>query len=154
MANFRLGMNAKLYLEKTPTLLTGANQAAVLASMTEVPNVRDLTLNLSTGEADITTRDNNGFRAYAATLKDGSVDFEMILRDNDLLLNDIEDAWTDGSERAVFVADQDKATAGAQGLLSNMVVTNFSRSEPLEDAIIISVSLRPSSETEYYEVSA
>jgi hypothetical protein len=35
-------------------------------------NVRDVTLNLETGEADVTTRANSGWKQTFATLKDGS----------------------------------------------------------------------------------
>jgi hypothetical protein len=38
----------------------------------------------------------------------------------------------------------------AQGLVSNFVVTNFSRTEPLEDAIKVSVTAKPSSFTQWY----
>ena len=36
-----------------------------------------MTLNLEEGEADVTTRANNGWRATEPTLKEGSVEFEM-----------------------------------------------------------------------------
>jgi hypothetical protein len=64
----RLGLDAKLYRN------TGTYAAPV---WNEVKNVKDLTLNLEAGEADVTTRGNNGWRATLATLKDGSVEFEM-----------------------------------------------------------------------------
>ena len=66
-----LGMNAGLYQgtaeETDPTL------------MTEVDNVRDVTLTLEAGEADITTRGNSGWRATAPTLRECSVEFQMVL---------------------------------------------------------------------------
>lgn len=34
-------------------------------------------LNLEKGEADVTTRANNGWRATKGTLKEGSIEFEM-----------------------------------------------------------------------------
>jgi len=65
----KLGMEAKLYRNSgnysTPRWV-------------EMPNVKDLTLNLEAGEADVTTRGNAGWRATVATLKDGSIEFEMV----------------------------------------------------------------------------
>ena len=58
MADFILGMNAKIYQGPPDT---------ALASLTEMGNVRDVTLSLEAGEADITTRANSGWRATAPT---------------------------------------------------------------------------------------
>ena len=65
----KLGLDAKLY-RNTGTFASPA--------WNEVINVKDLTLNLEAGEADVTTRGNNGWRATVATLKDGSIEFEMV----------------------------------------------------------------------------
>ncbi|OQA81987.1 MAG: hypothetical protein BWY31_03485 [Lentisphaerae bacterium ADurb.Bin242] len=59
-----LGLDAKLLRGTAGT--TGA---------TEVKNVKDLTLNLESGEADVTTRATNGWRASVATLKEASLEF-------------------------------------------------------------------------------
>lgn len=37
-----------------------------------------MTLSLETGEADVTTRANSGWRATVGTLKEASVEFEMV----------------------------------------------------------------------------
>jgi hypothetical protein len=63
----KLGMDAKAYYGEAGATAT-----------TELTNIKDLTLNLETGQADVTTRGNQGWRATIATLKDGSVEFEMI----------------------------------------------------------------------------
>lgn len=153
MANYMLGMNAKIYMD-TSVPLTGSNQAAWIAGPPdELTNVRDVTLNLETGEADITTRANSGWRATAPTLKDGSVDFEMVWKTTDTLFDEIETAWSAGTEISFFVTDGGLAT-GFKGLLSNMTVTNLSRSEPLDGAVMYSVTLKPSSYSEWYEVPA
>lgn len=66
----KLGLDAKLYycvagIGGTPTWV-------------ELTNVKNVTLNLQKGEADVTTRANNGWKATAATLKEGSIEFEMV----------------------------------------------------------------------------
>ena len=65
----KLGMDAKLY-----------RNTGTYASPTwnEVKNVKDVTLNLEAGSADVTTRGNGGWRANIATLKDASLEFEMV----------------------------------------------------------------------------
>jgi len=69
MAAYVMGMNAKLYY--------GA-AAAALGAMTELSNVKDLTVTLDAGEADITTRANSGWRATAATLREATVTWDMV----------------------------------------------------------------------------
>ena len=54
----KLGMEAKLYRN------TGTY---ALPTWVELTNVKDLTLNLEAGEADVTTRGNAGWRATVAT---------------------------------------------------------------------------------------
>jgi hypothetical protein len=65
--SIRLGMQAKLY-----------HGTAGASATTELTNVKDVTLNLETGEADISVRASQGWRATVATLKNGSVEFSML----------------------------------------------------------------------------
>jgi len=144
----KLGMDCKLYYDSTP--LAGPPSGG---SWTEMPNAKDVTLNLETGEADITTRANNGWRATAATLKDGSIEFEMLWDPNDAGFTAIQTAWANAAEIAMAAMDGAIATSGSQGLASNFTVTNFSRNEPLEEAVTVSVTIKPSSYTTWYEVT-
>ncbi len=148
---YRLGMNAKMYLGNA--LIDGTDEAAVEAvTWTEQSNVKDLTLNLETGESDITTRGNNGWRATAPTLKDGTVEFQLRWDPDDITgFEALRDAWLNSTEIAGLVLDTAKDTVGAQGLASNFTVTNFSRDESLEEAIMVDVSIKPSSDTSWYE---
>lgn len=147
----KLGMECKFY--RCASLIDDASNTPALATWVEVTNVRDLTLNLETGEADITTRANSGWRATAATLKDGSIEFEMLWDTDDAGFSAIQDAWSGSSEIALAAMDADIETAGSEGLAGNFVVTNFSRSEPLEEGVMVSVTVKPSSDTEWYEVA-
>ncbi len=67
MATFILGKDAKLY-----------HGTAGSTATTEMSNVRDVTLNLEAGEADVTTRANSGWRATAPTLRECTCEFEMV----------------------------------------------------------------------------
>jgi hypothetical protein len=130
----KLGLDAKLYRN------TGTQPAPV---WNEIKNVRDVTLNLEAGEADVTTRGNNGWRATVATLKDGSVEFEMVWDTADDDFGAIRDAFLNHTALEFAVMDGDIATAGSQGLRASCMVTNFSRNEALEEAITVSVTVKP-----------
>lgn len=131
----RLGMDAKLYY-KPGGISSGG-------TWTELANTKDVTLSLETGEADVTTRGNQGWRAIVATLKNGSVEWEMVWDTDDTGFTAIKDAYFTNSAIALAVMDGDIATAGNQGLQADFSVTNFSRSEPLEEALSVSVTAKP-----------
>ena len=147
----KLGLNCKFY--HSDTLLDGDVNTPSTVTWQEISNVKDLTLNLETGEADITTRANNGWRATLATLKDGSIEFEMLWETGDAGFNALKTAWATGAEIALAAMDGDIETAGSEGLAGNFTVTNFSRSEPLEEGVTVSVTVKPSSQTDWYEVT-
>jgi len=127
-------MSARLYRN------TGTYAAPVWAAMN---NVKDLTLNLEKGEADVTTRANDGWRATLPGLKEGSIEFEMVWDTEDAAFTAIQEAYFDDTTVEVAVMDGDITASGSQGLRASMGVTNFSRSEPLEEAMGVSVTLKP-----------
>lgn len=131
---FVLGMNAKLYRN------TGSYGSP---TWDEVTNVRDVTLNLETGEADVTTRGNNGWRATVATLRDASVEFEMVWDTTDTDFTAIQQAFLNNTTIEFAVMDGNIATSGNQGLRATMMVTSFSRNEALEEALTVSVTIKP-----------
>lgn len=109
----------------------------------DVPNVRDLTLNLEKGEADVTTRGSGGWRQKIGTLKEGSVEFEMVWEPGDADFEAFRDAWLDNELIDVAVMDGDIEEAGRQGLHAVMEVLSFSRAESLEEGVMSSVKLSP-----------
>lgn len=130
----KLGLDAKLYRN------TGTHAAP---AWNEVKNVKDVTLSLEAGEADVTTRANAGWRATVATLKDGSVEFEMVWDTADDDFTAIRDAFLNHTAIEFAVMDGDIAAAGSQGLRAACAVTNFSRNEALEEAITVGVTVKP-----------
>ena len=130
----RLGLDAKLYRNK------GTYDTPDWEEMT---NVKDLTLNLESGEADVTTRGNMGWRATVATLKDGSIEFEMVWDTADAGFTAIQQAWFNNTPIEFAVMDGDITTAGSQGLRATFSIIKFSRNEPLEEALSVSVSSKP-----------
>lgn len=131
----RLGLEARLYyctdgIGGTPT-------------WTEICNVKNVTLTLEKGEADVTTRSNSGWRATKGTLKDGSIEFEMLWDPEDTAFSAIRAAYFANSAIGIAVMDGPVNTVGSQGLWADCDVTTFTRNEPLEDAMTVSVTLKP-----------
>lgn len=129
----RLGLDCKLYRN------AGSYNSP---DWREVGNVRDVTLNLEKGEADVTTRANNGWRAIAGTLKDGTVEFEMVWDTSDSNFTALQSAYFGNTQVEMAVMDGSINTIGSQGLRATFEVMNFSRNEALEEAVTVSVTLR------------
>ena len=130
----KLGLSAKIYRN------TGTYATPV---WNEIKNVKDLTLTLETGEADVTTRGNAGWKATVATLKDGSIEFEMVWDTADDDFGAIRDTFLNRGAMEFAVMDGDITVSGSQGLRATCMVTNFSRNEALEEAIKVSVTVKP-----------
>lgn len=126
----KLGMEAKLYYK------VGGQGGG--GSWNELANTRDVTLNLETGEADVTTRANSGWRATVGTLKEASVEFEMVWDTADAGFTAIKNAFFNNEMIGLRVLDGD----GGQGLQADFSITNFSRNEALEEAITVSVTAK------------
>jgi hypothetical protein len=136
---FLLGMNAKIYQGTAGSALSG---------LTEMGNVKDVTLSLEAGEADVTTRANQGWRATAPTLRECTAEFEMLWKPGDTGFDAIKTAYlTAGSIRLAVLTgakspDGIATAAGSEGPLADFSITNFSRSEPLEEGVMVSVTAK------------
>lgn len=124
---FVLGMNAKAYYG-----------VAGSSANTEMGNVRDLTLTLEAGEADVTTRSNSGWRATAPTLRECTVEFEMVWDPTDTGFTAIRTAFLSSGLIALKILDK----AGGQGPDGDFAITSFTRNEPLEEALTVSVTAK------------
>jgi len=159
----QLGMNGKMYYLASGTRDTwgtanadGIYVGSAPASLTEMGNVRDVTLNLEEGEADVTTRANNGWRATEPTLKDGSIEFEMVYDPTDAGFSKILGAWLNRTVIPMAILDAAKDVAGTMGLWADFKVISFSKSEPLEEGQMVSVTVKPAYSTvapEWVQVS-
>lgn len=128
-----LGMNCKAY-----------RNTASYASPTwnEIVNVRDLSLSLEADEADVTTRGNNGWKATVQTLKDATVEFQMVWDTADADFTAFQEAFLDNTTIECAFMDGPISTNGQQGLRATFMVTNFSRTENLTEAVMVDVSLK------------
>lgn len=141
---FLLGMNAKIYQGPAGT---------ALASLTEMGNVKDVTLNLEAGEADVTTRANQGWRATAPTLRECTAEFEMLWKPGDAGFDAVKNAFLSAGTIRLAVLTGEKATSGTEGPLGDFSITNFSRNEPLEEGVTVSVTAKLAVFAEWVEVA-
>lgn len=126
-----LGLNAKLFRG------TAGTQGAM-----EMTNVKDVTLSLETGDADVTTRATQGWRASVATLKEGSLEFEMNYDTADADFTAIQTAFLANTPLAFFVSD-----GAGNGLDADWSITAFNIEQPLEEAMSVSVTAKPTAST-------
>jgi hypothetical protein len=130
----RLGMEARLYRNT-------ANYAS--PTWVEVTNVKDVTLNLEKGEADVTTRANNGWRATVGTLKEASIEFQMVWDTEDDGFAAIQEAFFGNSAIEFAVMSGDITDPDSEGLRATCDVFSFTRNEALEEAIMVDVTIKP-----------
>ena len=126
-----LGLNAKL--------LRGAAGAT---GTTEVKNVKDLTLNLESGEADVTTRATGGWRATAGTLKEASLEFRILYDTEDADFQAFQAAYFSNTPIALFITD-----GAGSGLDADWSITAFTVEQPLEEAVSVSITAKPTAST-------
>ncbi len=128
----RLGLDARLYYG-----------AAGSGATTELTNVKDLTLNLEKAEADVTTRANQGWRATVGTLKDASIEFQMVWDTADAGFSAIRQAFLADTPMDFRVLSGASNDPQSEGLLATCEVFSFTRNEALEEAITVDVTIKP-----------
>lgn len=131
-----LGLDAK-------TFFIGTITSPVWSDL--VGPIRDETLNLEKALADVTDRRANGWRLQVGTLKDATVDLQMIYEPGDADFDQFENAFFNNTQLVLgfMDADPNDGAGSYYGLLGAFQVTGFSIPRPLEDAIIVDVTLTP-----------
>ena len=119
MAKYKLGLDC--------VLTVGGSQ---------IKDAKDVTLNIERGDADVTTRNSNGWRAHLGTLKDASIEFNILTGGDSF--SGLLSMFTGRTAASVAVS------GGNLSFSASMVVTNFGVSQPLEDGVGVAVTLRPS----------
>ncbi len=150
MGTTLLGLNAKLYYLSSGERATwgtadadNIHEGAAPANLVEMGNARDVTLNLEQGEADVTTRANNGWEATEPTLKKGSIEFEMIYDPADQGFTKVLAAWLSRTPIAMAALDGSKDVAGTMGMWADFKVISFTKSEALQEGQAVSVTVKP-----------
>jgi len=130
MAVAKLGLDAQLNFK--------AGGVAAGGTWAEMVNCKDVTFNMEKGEADVTTRGNNGWRAMKAILKEGSVEWEMVNDDTDTGLAAVKNSFLNNAVLGLQILDEDSG----EGLQADFEVFGFTRNEPLEEAQTYSVTAK------------
>ena len=136
MGDVVYGIDCKLYYK------AAAHAAWVgVAGLTELGNCRNVTLTMTSDEADTTTRTNNGWKANEPTLKSAQIEFEMVWDNTDDGFTAFMDAWINRTK--LSVACLTGSTAGSKGLWAACKVFSFTREEPLEGVATAKVVIKP-----------
>jgi len=109
----------------------------------ELALVKDVRLNTSRGEADVTTRNSGGWKQTVGALLDASIEFEMPWDTEDAGLQAVKDAYFGGTLLGLAVMDGDIEEGGSEGLWADCAILRFERNEPLEGAATVSVTAKP-----------
>ena len=133
----RIGLNCKLYRNTA----TGSTAYAT-PTWTEIVNVRDVTIPMTKGEAD-TSRRGSTWKTRRGTLKDASIDFQLIHDDADPAFTALLASYVDGTPIDLLALDGATSDPYAQGLRATCEVFNFQPGQPLEGAVVYDVSCKP-----------
>jgi predicted secreted protein len=132
-------MNAKTYFGVAGT-----------TAATEITNITDVEVTLNADEAEATTRANSGWKATVATLRECTVEFEMIWAADDPAFAAIRTAYLTAGLVALKVLDR----ANGEGPDGDFAITSFSRSEPLAESIKAKVTAKLSVFREWIDPAA
>lgn len=113
---------------------------AAAGDYSELTIARDVTFGNERGEADATTRGNSGFKQYLPALKDVPLDIEVVYDPDNDGYDAFQDAYYDGAIIGLEILDGARATG--TGLRADFFVSNFTRNEPLEDTMTVSMTLK------------
>jgi hypothetical protein len=108
----------------------------------EVENVRDLTRSKTKALADVSIR-GSSYRMQLGTLKELSVEFQMVYDAEDIHYVALEDAFEDDSDLELLILDGSIETVGSRGIRFMAQVTDFTNNEALEDAGLTDVTVVP-----------
>lgn len=111
-------------------------------------NLKDLTLNLESGEADVTTRGAKGWRLKVATLKEASIEAEMLYDNADPGFTAVKNAYFTNSLIGILALDGPLTVVGNEGLMTDASVLSLTRDEKLEDALSAKVKIVPTYSTQ------
>jgi len=147
---FQLGLNAKLLINTysddigSPRIAvwpaTGLAQTTELNDIPEFTNVRNVRTNIDFADTDITTRGQGGWRAFAATLAEAQLEFESIWDPDHVPTTALFAAAL--ARDTVQAVALDKVTDGGQGLWSDWIFSTATRTEDLEEALIIEFTMK------------
>jgi len=145
----KIGFQCKAYYLSTTraawagSATNGVFVGAAPGGLNEMTSVRNATVTIDNGEADVSTRGSEGFELTAQALFKWSVDLEIPWDPTDASFAALFGAYLQRQSIPVVMLDDDKTTAGAQGPWADWAVMKFSRDENLDKEVIAQVTLKP-----------
>ena len=109
---------------------------------TEIKIVRDMTVTISKGEADVSSRGGGGWKAVVGTMKELVIDFEIVYDPEVAAVAALLDAFLNGTALGLAAMNGDIETAGTQGMWADCAILKFDEKEPLEGAVTIGITAK------------
>ncbi|MFA5291951.1 MAG: phage tail tube protein [Phycisphaerae bacterium] len=109
---------------------------------TEVTSAKDVTISIEANEIDVTTRGNDGWKAVATSLKEGTIEWEMVVGADGDATSSCYAALINNTQLTITVS------SGGVGLSGNFVITSIVQNEPIGDAITAKVTAKYTSAVE------
>lgn len=143
------GKDAKLYYGAA---VVGAGADPSATSWTELTKARDVSLGIDVGESDASTRASS-WKYSRPNLKAGGLEIELLWDNTNAGQTALRDACLNGTPISMACMDGSIAVTGSQGFVSNMNVYGFNRPEPLTDGVMLTITVKPHSEAQWYTVA-
>lgn len=131
---FVLGMDAVIEIQ--------TDGVAGTAGWNVVSKARDASLNLESETADTTIRGNNGWRSEVQTLRTASVEFQLLYDTTDAEVAALRTAYLTNGVIGVRALTLPSTDTDSEGLVADMMVTNFRLGQSLTEAQTVDVTLR------------
>ena len=103
----------------------------------EICDAKDVTINLTGETFETSSRCTAPWKSFIAGWREWSVDFTLVHENNKAAIDAIEAAFLAGTAISVRLIDED-----GDGYYGDVIVTNFTREEPMGDAMGRSVTLQ------------
>ena len=110
--------------------------AVLKIDSTELKNIKDVSLNLSANTTDVTTRKSAGWVEEMTTTRTLEITFQALFDSEDTVFNSLQTAFMNGTTVEVEIS-------GSGTLNATCVVSNFSITQALTDAITVDITLKP-----------
>jgi hypothetical protein len=134
----RLGLDCKTYYN------AGSYEAP---SWVLISNISDESYGLEHGEAELSTRANNGWEAIIATLKRGDFQWKTVYDTADAVFNFLQNAWFNRTAVDFAFVDGDIATPGTKGIRATCQLFGFSQNRPIKEGVTVDVTAKPTYST-------
>lgn len=116
---------------------TAGFEMDLIAGGVVIAKARDVTLDTSATEIDVTTRDSRGWREFIQGLKEWGISVAQLWVPHHVGLETLESAYLHGDELIVSLRDPN-----GFGYDGRCIVSGMSKGEPLDDACTLDCTLK------------